>query len=199
MSAKTKIVVVKAKELIYTALFVCLGIILILLLIFMFAPEEKSTKTSAGVYTPGVYTSTIALGDNTLDVAVSVDADHITSVSLNHLSDSVSAMYPLLEPSLEEINAQLENISSIDDLKLNSENKYTGLILQQAIKNALSKAKSRQSSILKRKNFTAPAYPLTRPIRSSRLLNLHHSAFANLLSVKPQSNQPLGHPGGRIS
>ena len=60
MSAKTKIVVVKAKELIYTALFVCLGIILILLLIFMFAPEEKSTKTSAGVYTPGVYTSTIA-------------------------------------------------------------------------------------------------------------------------------------------
>ena len=140
MSAKTKIVVVKAKELIYTALFVCLGIILILLLIFMFAPEEKSTKTSAGVYTPGVYTSTIALGDNTLDVAVSVDADHITSVSLNHLSDSV--MYPLLEPSLEEINAQLENISSIDDLKLNSETKYTGLILQQAIKNALSKAKS---------------------------------------------------------
>ena len=108
----------------------------------MFAPEEKSIKTSAGVYTPGVYTSTIALGDNTLDVAVSVDADHITSVSLNHLSDSVSAMYPLLEPSLEEINAQLENISSIDDLKLNSENKYTGLILQQAIKNALSKAKS---------------------------------------------------------
>ena len=65
MSAKTKIVVVKAKELIYTALFVCLGIILILLLIFMFAPEENSTKTSAGVYTPGVYTSTIALGDNT--------------------------------------------------------------------------------------------------------------------------------------
>ena len=139
MSAKTKIVVVKAKELIYTALFVCLGIILILLLIFMFAPEEK---TSAGVYTPGVYTSTITLGDNTLDVAVSVDADHITSVSLNHLSDSVSAMYPLLEPSLEEINAQLEQISSIDDLKLNTENKYTGLILQQAIKNALSKAKS---------------------------------------------------------
>ncbi len=65
LSAKTKIVVVKAKELIYTALFVCLGITLILLLIFMFAPEEKSTKTSAGVYTPGSYTSTITLGDNT--------------------------------------------------------------------------------------------------------------------------------------
>lgn len=142
MSAKTKIIVVKAKELIYTALFVCLGIILILLLVFMFAPEEKSVKTSAGVYTPGVYTSTITLGDTSLDVAVSVDENHITSVSLNNLSESVTAMYPLLEPSLEDINSQLENLSSIDDLQIDSENKYTGLILQQAIKNALQKAQS---------------------------------------------------------
>lgn len=142
MSAKTKIIVVKAKELIYTALFICLAIILILLLIFMFAPEEKSINTSGGVYTPGIYTSTITLGDTTLDVAVSVDQDHITSVSLNNLSESVTAMYPLLQPSVESINAQLNTLSSIDDLKLDEENKYTGLILQQAIKNVLQKAKS---------------------------------------------------------
>ena len=146
MSSKTKIVVLRMKELIYTGIFIALGILFIILLVCMFAPKNKTTKTSTSAassqYTPGVYTSTITLGDNTLDVAVSVDTDHITSVSLNHLSDSVSAMYPLLEPSLEEINAQLEQISSIDDLKLNAENKYTGLILQQAIKNALSKAKS---------------------------------------------------------
>lgn len=142
MSAKTKIIVVKAKELIYTALFVCLAIVLILLLIFMFAPEENSMTTSAGVYTPGVYTSTITLGDTALDVAVSVDENQITSVTLNNLSESVTAMYPLLEPSLESINAQLGTISSVDELQLNAENKYTGLILQQAIKNALQKAKS---------------------------------------------------------
>ena len=142
MSAKTIIIVVKAKELIYTALFICLAVILILLLIFMFAPEEKSVNTGAGVYTPGVYTSTITLGDTALDVAVSVDEDHITSVSLNNLSESVTAMYPLLEPSLDSINEQLDSISSIDELQLDSENKYTGLILQQAIKNALQKAQS---------------------------------------------------------
>lgn len=142
MSAKTKIIVVKAKELIYTALFVCLAIVLILLLIFMFAPEEKSLTTSAGAYTPGVYTSTIRLGDTTLDVAVSVDENHITSVSLNNLSESVTAMYPLLEPSLDSINAQLSSLSSVDELRLDAEHKYTGLILQQAIKNALQKAKS---------------------------------------------------------
>ena len=142
MSAKTKIIVVKAKELIYTALFICLAIVLILLLIFMFAPEEKNVRTSAGVYTPGVYTSTITLGDTALDVAVSVDENNITSVSLNNLSESVTAMYPLLEPSLDSINEQLDSISSIDELQLDSENKYTGLILQQAIKNALQKAQS---------------------------------------------------------
>ena len=142
MSAKTKIIVVKAKELIYTALFICLAILLILLLIFMFAPEEKNVRTSAGVYTPGVYTSTITLGDTALDVAVSVDENNITSVSLNNLSESVTAMYPLLEPSLDSINEQLDSISSVDELTLASESRYTGLILQQAIKNALQKAKS---------------------------------------------------------
>ena len=142
MSAKTKIIVVKAKELIYTALFICLAIVLILLLIFMFAPEEKNVRTSAGVYTPGVYTSTITLGDTALDVAVSVDENNITSVSLNNLSESVTAMYPLLEPSLDSINEQLDSNSSVDELTLDSESRYTGLILQQAIKNALQKAKS---------------------------------------------------------
>ena len=142
MSAKTKIIVVKAKELIYTALFICLAIVLILLLIFMFAPEEKNVRTSAGVYTPGVYTSTITLGDTALDVAVSVDENNITTVSLNNLSESVTAMYPLLEPSLDSINEQLDSISSVDELTLDSESRYTGLILQQAIKNALQKAKS---------------------------------------------------------
>ena len=108
----------------------------------MFAPEEKNVRTSAGVYTPGVDTSTITLGDTALDVAVSVDENNITSVSLNNLSESVTAMYPLLEPSLDSINEQLDSISSVDELTLDSESRYTGLILQQAIKNALQKAKS---------------------------------------------------------
>ncbi|MBQ9155925.1 MAG: hypothetical protein IJ137_04015 [Eubacterium sp.] len=141
MSTKTRIVVVKAKELIYTSLFICLAIVLIVLLFFMFAPEGKNVTTSAGIYTPGVYTSTITLGENTVDVAVSVDKNHITSVSLNNLTESVSAMYPLLEPSLDEINSQLAQINSIDDLAPDSEHKYTSLMLTQAIKNALNKAK----------------------------------------------------------
>ena len=44
MSSKTKIVVLKARELIYTGIFILLGILLILLLIFMFVPSHKSKK-----------------------------------------------------------------------------------------------------------------------------------------------------------
>ncbi len=36
--AKTKIIVIQTKELIYTAIFAGLGILLILLLVFMFLP-----------------------------------------------------------------------------------------------------------------------------------------------------------------
>ena len=39
MSAKTKIVVLHMKELIYTAIFVGLGILLVVLLFFMFLPK----------------------------------------------------------------------------------------------------------------------------------------------------------------
>ncbi len=42
MSSKTKIVVLRMKELIYTGIFVALGILLILLLVYMFSPKDVS-------------------------------------------------------------------------------------------------------------------------------------------------------------
>lgn len=41
MSSKTKIVVLHMKEIIYTVLFICLGILLVALLTFMFHPKTK--------------------------------------------------------------------------------------------------------------------------------------------------------------
>ena len=43
MSSKTKIVVLHMKEIIYTVLFICLGILLVALLTFMFHPKNKVT------------------------------------------------------------------------------------------------------------------------------------------------------------
>ena len=47
MSSKTKIVVLHMKEIIYTTVFVILGMILILLLVFMFFPKDQKTTDSS--------------------------------------------------------------------------------------------------------------------------------------------------------
>ena len=48
MSSKTKIVVLHLKELIYTGIFVVLGILFLLLLIIMFLPGKKTTPEATG-------------------------------------------------------------------------------------------------------------------------------------------------------
>lgn len=140
MGAQTKIVVVKAKEIIYTVIFLVLAILMILLLINMFGNGRKRKTESANKYIPGVYSSTITLGDSTLNVAVTVDANTISGVKIENLDETVTTMYPLLEPALEEINYQIANVDSIDDITYSKENQYTYIILNQAIKNALTQA-----------------------------------------------------------
>ena len=45
MKSKTKIIVLHMKEIIYTIIFAALGILLILLLILMFHPNEQSAES----------------------------------------------------------------------------------------------------------------------------------------------------------
>ncbi len=82
--SKTKIVVVHLKEIIYTALFAGLGVLLIILLVFMFLKKgDDSTATMASnLYIPGVWTSTVVLNDTSLNLEVVVDKDHINSVRI---------------------------------------------------------------------------------------------------------------------
>ena len=53
-------------------------------------------------------------------------------------------MYPLLEPALNEINNQISVVDSVDDITYSKENQYTYIILNQAIKNALEQAQSKE-------------------------------------------------------
>ncbi len=140
MGAQTKIVVIKAKEILYTAIFLILGILLIILLINMFGKGKGSKAETANKYIPGVYSSTITLGESTLNVAVTVDEDTISGVSIENLDETITTMYPLLEPALNEINNQISVVDSVDDITYSKENQYTYIILNQAIKNALSQA-----------------------------------------------------------
>ena len=63
MSAKTKIVVLHTKEVIYTVLFVVLAIVLAVLLFLMFGKDKKTTSFSGSPakYHAGIYKSPITL------------------------------------------------------------------------------------------------------------------------------------------
>lgn len=145
MGTQTKIVVIKGKEIIYTGLFLILGIFLIILLVNMFGSDKKAKTETTGKYIPGVYSSTITLGENTLNVSVAVDKDTISGVTIENLNETVTTMYPLLEPALNEINNQISVVDNVDEISYSKENQYTYIILNQAIKNALEQAKQPQT------------------------------------------------------
>ena len=117
MSSKTKIVVLHMKEIIYTVLFICLGILLVALLTFMFHPKNKETSSSKGTsYQPGIYTSQLTLGDKELEVEVTVDENHINSIRFSNLDDTVTTMYPLIQPTMEEIADQICQTQSLENI-----------------------------------------------------------------------------------
>ena len=141
MSSKTRIVVLHMKEVIYTAIFLLLGLLMIILLLIMFGPsKDKETSALTGQYLPGVYSTAIELNDNTFDVQVTVDSNHINSIELVNLSESTAAMYPLMEPALEELASQIYEKQSLEDITYEDDNKYTSMLLLEAIKSALAKA-----------------------------------------------------------
>lgn len=140
MSSKTKIVVLHMKEIIYTAVFAALAIILILLLLFMFFPKNKDTKTNEQKYMPGVYTSTVSLNNTALEVEVTVDESHINSIRFSNLDESITTMYPLIQPAIEDIAEQVYEKQSLDDIEYSEDNPYTSQIIISAINTALEKA-----------------------------------------------------------
>ena len=142
MSAKTKIVVLHMKELIYTAIFAVLGILFIVLLVMMFLPDKDKDKDRApkmedtsgsepvmaevsSLYIPGIYTTQLVLGSESIDVDVSED---------------VSTVYPLLQPTMDSICEQVYASQSLESVTYTAESKYTSLVLLEAIQASLDKA-----------------------------------------------------------
>ena len=118
MSAKTKIVVLHMKELIYTLIFAGLGILLIFLLLFMFLPGKEDA----------------------VDMQVIVDENRIQSVSMVNLDETVETMYPLMEPALENIADQVVEKQTTEGITYSADYQYTSVVLLNAIENALAKA-----------------------------------------------------------
>ena len=94
------------------------------------------------MYTPGVYTSSLSLNSQAVDVEVVVDETSIKSVRLVNLADSVAAMYPLVEPAMENLSEQIVENQSLSGLSYDESSQYTSMALAEAIGNALEKART---------------------------------------------------------
>ena len=215
MSANTKIVVLRRKELLYTGIFAALGVLFVILLLMLLLPG-KDTDTSSGApdspdstaetampdnvadlgrssqfsdaedvstgasadtgavadaepvldsvsgvidnagavldsasgpigtdntYIPGIYTTELILGSETANVEVIVNDHAITSVSLADPSETLTTMYPLLEPTVESLNDQLCEMQDPSQVTYSAETRYTSLVLLEAVKASLEKAK----------------------------------------------------------
>ena len=141
MSSRTKIVVLHMKEIIYTAIFAALGILLIVLLFIMFRPDSGADRTDTGQqYNPGIYTSALTLNNTNLEVEVAVDESHINSIRFSNLDETVTAMFPLIQPAIEDIADQIYESQSLDDVALSEDTPYTSQIILDAIKEAVDKA-----------------------------------------------------------
>ncbi len=142
MSSKTKIVVLHMKEIIYTVVFATLAVILVALLLFMFLPRNKEAGIDEEKYIPGVYTSTVTLNNTALEVEVTVDESHINSIRFSNLDETVAAMYPLIQPAIEDIAEQVYENQSLENIQYSENNPYTSQIIINAIEEALKKAET---------------------------------------------------------
>ena len=152
MSSKTKIVVLHMKEVVYTAVFLALALILLVVFLIMFSGKKDSAKkpsvtTAASAenarYIPGIYTSH---GDQTFHVQVNVEQDSITAISLNNLSETTAAMYPLMEPALDSIASQIYVNQTTEGLIYGEDDRYTSELLVSAINQALEQAQNPSSA-----------------------------------------------------
>lgn len=146
MSSKTKIVVLHLKELIYTGIFVLFGILFIIMLVIMFVPKDKKEETSletpTATYVPGIYTTSLIINDNVVDVEVTVDETNINDIRIVNLDEAVTTMFPLLEPAFDDLANQITSSQSLENITYSDDNKYTSMVLFNAIKASLEKART---------------------------------------------------------
>lgn len=143
MSKNPKFMVFHLKELIYTLVFILLGVVLLISLIIMFSKKDNDksdTETSTGIYDAGVYTSCITLNGNPMDVTITLDTNHINSITIDNVSDTITTMYPLVQPAFEDIANQIVTTQSLDNIQFADGSQYTYTVLYNAIAETINNA-----------------------------------------------------------
>lgn len=158
MSSQTRIVILKMRNVVYTGIFIFLILVLGVLLFLMFgrktddtgdasSPVSSALSNSASLteasnqlYYPGCYNSVMKLGEYSVNVSVTVSADHIESIQLLDVSDEIADAYPLLKPAMEDLNEKILATQSTEYLTYDEAMQYTQTALIDTINLALKKA-----------------------------------------------------------
>ena len=149
MSAKTKIVILHRKELAFAGILALLILFVLVVVLILFVPPNTQTSSEppseeleeVANYTPGVYNSTLMLGNIPVDIQVTLDENHINSIEMIHLSEDMETMYPLMQPALDALSEQIITTQSLEGLTYSDGNQYTCSILLGAIAQAIEKGK----------------------------------------------------------
>ena len=165
MSSNTKIVVLRSKEIVYALVLLVVSVLIIMVVVSLFMPsgdsaanpsapaqnaeESSSTESSESdaatdipsLYVPGIYSSTLLLGSSNVELQITVDKDHINSISMTNIDESIATLYPLMSPTLDNLSAAILEQQSLDNISYTEENRYTSMLLMQAITATLDKAR----------------------------------------------------------
>ena len=101
--------------------------------------ETPLDNADAPKFCPGVYTASILLDGNPVDIQVTVDSSNINSIELVNLSESITTMYPKLTTSFDEVAAKVMEAGTTN-ITYDSANRYTYSVFIEAISAALKKA-----------------------------------------------------------
>ena len=143
----TKIFVLQMKDVIRIAAFALLGLVLIALLVILFIPKHGANAPGgASMYTPGKYSSSIILYDQPVDVSVTVSDNEITAVNMTEMAEIQRVFYPLFEPAMDDLAAEVLQYQSADIVP-QTEAPVTTDILRQAVSAALLQASAEQCKV----------------------------------------------------
>lgn len=104
------------------------------------APIGTGAVSTTDTYVPGIYSTTLQLGSSTVELQIAVDKNHINSINLTNIDESITTLYPLMRPTLSELSAVILAEQSIENISYSDENRYTSMLLMQAITATLDKA-----------------------------------------------------------
>lgn len=133
----TKFVVVKAKELVKTAVFAVLGVVILVGLITFFLHMGEGADT--GRYRDGTYYGEMKTGGEMTEIAVVIADGEIASVSLGETTEAVAVFYPLLETITAEVGQAVVESQSLT-VEVAPENAYSAQLVLDAVAECLEQA-----------------------------------------------------------